>query len=76
MLSIHDPKILKLQNTRETLVLKWDTPKENLWCRVMQHKIIRPFFFAEKSNTAQIYLDFSTEYIAQELRHIPLISKN
>ena len=33
----------------------------------MHDKIIGPFFFAEKSITAQIYLDVLTEYVATQL---------
>ena len=33
----------------------------------MHDKIIGPFFFAEKSNTAQIYLDALTEYVSPQL---------
>ena len=33
----------------------------------MNDKIIGPFFFAEKSITAQIYLDLLTEYVSPQL---------
>ena len=33
----------------------------------MRDKIIGPFFFAEKSITAQIYLDLLTEYVSLQL---------
>ena len=33
----------------------------------MHNKIIGPFFFAEKSITAQIYLDVLTEYVSPQL---------
>ena len=33
----------------------------------MHDKIIGPFFFAEKSITAQIYLDVLTEYVSPQL---------
>ena len=34
---------------------------------MMHDKIIGPFFFAEKSITAQIYLDLLTEYVPPQL---------
>ena len=39
----------------------------NMWCGIMHDKIIGPFFFAEKSITAQIYLDVLTKYVPPQL---------
>ena len=40
----------------------------------MHDKIIGPFFFAEKSITAQIYLDLLTEYVSPQLeQYQPLV---
>ena len=40
----------------------------------MHDKIIGPFFFTEKSITAQIYLDLLTEYVSPQLKQYqPLI---
>ena len=50
-----------------TCELKRDSPKLNVWCGIMHDKIIGPFFFAEKSITAQIYLDVLTEYVSPQL---------
>ena len=43
------------------------TLKLNVWCGIMHEKIIGPFFFAEKSIAAQIYLDVLTEYVSPQL---------
>ena len=40
----------------------------------MHDKIIGPFFFAEKSITAQIYLDILTEYVSPQLeQYLPQV---
>ena len=40
----------------------------------MHDKIIGPFFFAEKSITAQIYLDLLTEYVSPQFeQYQPLV---
>lgn len=44
-----------------------DSPKLNVWCGVMRNRIIGPFFFAEKTITAAVYLDLLTEYVAPQL---------
>ena len=55
------------QNPHETYELKRDSLKLNVWCGIMHDKIIGPFSFAEKSITAQIYLDLLTEYVSPQL---------
>ena len=57
-------KNMDSQNPRETYELERDSPKLIVWCGIMLDKDIGPFFFAEKSITAQIYLDLLTEYVS------------
>ena len=73
--TFHVSGLLKRQNLRiwgsenphDTCELKRDSPKIDVWCGLMHDKIIGPFFFAEKSITAQIYLDVLTEYVSPQL---------
>ena len=62
------------QNLHETYELERDSPELNVWCGIMHDKIIGPFFFAEKSIAAQIYLDLLTEYVSPQLeQYQPLV---
>ena len=70
----HNSRIWGLQNPHETYELERDSPKLNVWCGIMHDKIIGPFFFAEKSIAAQIYLDLLTEYVSPQLeQYQPLV---
>ena len=70
----HNSRIRGSQNPHETYKLERDSPKLNVWCGIMHDKIIGPFFFAEKSITAQIYLDLLTEYASPQLeQYQPLV---
>ena len=44
-----------------------DSPKVNVWCGFLCSKVIGPFFFKEKTITADIYLDILTEYVTPQL---------
>lgn len=44
-----------------------DSPKVNVWCGVMFDRIIGPFFFIERTITANVYLDMLTEYVIPQL---------
>ena len=61
-------KIWGSKNLHDTCKLEQDSPKLNVWFGIMHDKIIDLFFFAEKSITAQIYLDILTEYISPQLK--------
>ena len=52
LINRHNSRIWGSQNPHETYELERDSPKLNVWCRIMHDKIIGPFFFAEKSITA------------------------
>ena len=67
LINRHNSGIWGSQNPHETYELERDSPKLNVWCGIMHDKIIGPFFFAEKSITAQIYLDLLTEYVSPQL---------
>ena len=67
LINRHNSKIWGSQNPHETYELERDSPVLNVLCGIMHDKIIGPFFFAEKSITAQIYLDLLTEYVSPQL---------
>ena len=70
----HISRIWGSQNPHETYEREGDSPKVNVWCGIMHDKIIGPFFFAEKSITAKIYLDLLTEYVSPQLeQYQPLV---
>ena len=70
----HNSRIWGSQNPHETYELERDSPKLIVWCGIMHNKIIGPFFFAEKSITAQIYLNLLTEYVSPQLeQYQPLV---
>jgi hypothetical protein len=45
-----------------------DSPKVNVWCDLMHDRIISPFFFAEKTVTANVYLDMLEQFVISQLR--------
>ena len=67
LISRHNSRIWGSQNPHETYELERDSPKLIVWCGIMHDEIVGPFFFAEKSTTAQIYLDLLTEYESPHL---------
>ena len=67
LLNRHNLRIWCSENPHDTCELELDSPKLNVWCGIMHDKIIGPFFFAEKSITAQIYLKVLTEYALPQL---------
>ena len=66
LLNRHNLRIWGLENLHDTCKLEWDSSKLNMWCGIMHDKNIGPSFFAEKSITAQIYLDVLTEYMSSQ----------
>ena len=67
LLNRHNLRIWDSENPYDTCELGRDSSKLNVWCGIMHDKIIGPLFFAEKSITAQIYLDNLTEYLSPQL---------
>ena len=72
LINRHNSRIWGSQNPHETYELERDSPKLNVWCGIMHDKIIGPFFLAEKSITAQIYLNLLTEYVSPQLEQYQL----
>ena len=72
LLNKYKLKIWGLENPHDTCELERDSSKLNVWCGIMHNKIIDPFFFAEKSTKAQIYLDVLTEYVLFKLEQYQL----
>ena len=66
LINRHNSRISGSPNPHETYELERDSPILSVWCEVMHDKIIGPFFFAEKSIAAQIYLDLLTEYVSPQ----------
>jgi len=63
----HNVRIWGSEHPHETRELYRASPKVNVWCGIMFDRIIGPFFFNEATITADVYLDFLTEYLAPQL---------
>ena len=51
-----------------------DSPKVNVWCGLMHNRVIGPFFFCERTITANIYLDMLEHFVAPQLNDFqPLV---
>ena len=74
LINRHNSGIWGSQNPHETYELERDSPKLNIWCGIMHDNIIGPYFFAEKSIAAQIYLDLLTKYGHHSLNSMELFS--
>ena len=75
LINRHNSGIWGSHNPHETYKLKRDFPKLNVWCGIMHDNIIGPFFFAEKSIAAQIYLDLLTECGHHSVNSMELFSR-
>ena len=62
-LNEHNARIWGTENPHITREIERDSPKVNVRCRVLCNKVIGPFFFDEKTITADIYLDTLTKYV-------------
>lgn len=47
-----------------------DSPKVNVWCGLMHSRIIGPFFFAESTVTANVYLDMLEQFATPQLQDL------
>ena len=63
----HNVRIWGSENPHAVIEHQRDSDKVNVWCCVMHDKIIGPFFFAESSISANIYLDMLTHYAVPQL---------
>ena len=74
LINRHNSRIWGSQNPHESYELKRDSPELIVWCGIMHDKIIGPFFFTEKSITAQISLDLLRECVSPLLeQYQPLV---
>ncbi|GBM43882.1 hypothetical protein AVEN_174449-1 [Araneus ventricosus] len=47
-----------------------NSPKFNVWCALLHDTVIGPFFFAETSVTASIYLDMLQSYAIPQMQYL------
>ncbi|GBL80159.1 hypothetical protein AVEN_29144-1 [Araneus ventricosus] len=66
MVNRHNVRIWGSENPHVSAHLQRDSPKVNVWCGLMHNKVIGPFFFTEKSITANVYLDLLRLFIAPQ----------
>ena len=55
-LNKHNARIRGTENPHITREIERDSRKVNVWCGLLCCKVIGPFFFDEKTITADIYL--------------------
>ncbi|MCQ7131119.1 DUF4817 domain-containing protein [Salmonella enterica] len=67
LLNRHNVRIWGSENPHASRELVRDSPKVNVWCGLMSTRIIGPFFFAEQTITANVYLDMLTEFVIPQL---------
>ncbi|XP_063240478.1 uncharacterized protein LOC134541176 [Bacillus rossius redtenbacheri] len=67
LLNRHNVRIWGSENPHASRALVRDSPKFYVWCGLMSTRIIGPFFFAEKTITANVYLDMLTEFAVPQL---------
>ncbi|GBN11174.1 hypothetical protein AVEN_184729-1 [Araneus ventricosus] len=67
MVNRHNVRIWGSENPHVSAQLQRDSPNVNVWCCLMHNKVIGPFFLAEKSITANDYLDLLRLFIAPQL---------
>ena len=63
----NNARIWGSENPQVTRELQRDSGKVNVWCGLLCNKVIGPFFFQQKTITADIYLQTLTEYVAPQL---------
>ncbi|GBM57316.1 hypothetical protein AVEN_157499-1 [Araneus ventricosus] len=72
----HDAKILIAtriwgsENPHAVQEVERNSPKINAWCALLHDTVIGPFFFAETSVTANIYLDMLQSYAIPQMQHL------
>ncbi|GBM91195.1 hypothetical protein AVEN_184531-1 [Araneus ventricosus] len=67
MVNRRNVRIWGSENPRISSQLQRDSSKGNVWRGLMPNKVIGPFFFTEKSITANVYLDLLQLFIAPQL---------
>ena len=66
-LNKHHVRIWGSEHPHEIRELERDSPKVNVWRGLMCTRVIGPFFFHEKTITADVYLGLPTENVAPQL---------
>ncbi|GBM50384.1 hypothetical protein AVEN_97208-1 [Araneus ventricosus] len=67
MVNRYNVRIWGPENPHVSAQLQRDSSKVNVWCGLMHNKVIRPFYFTEKSITANVYLNLLQLFIAPQL---------
>ena len=68
-LNKHNARIWGSEQPLEIRELERDSPQVIVWCGLKCNRVIGPFFFDEKTITADVYLDLLTEYVVPQLIH-------
>lgn len=63
----HNVRIWGSENPHATTEHVRDSPKVNVWCGVLEDRIIGPFFFHEPTVTASTYLDMLEQFVYPQL---------
>lgn len=66
----HNCRIWGSQKPQEIVQYQRDSPKVNVWCGLMNDRIVGPFIFAEKTITGDIYYDMLELYVFPQLDDI------
>ena len=64
----HNVRIWASENSHVVVEHQRDSGKVNVWCCLMHDKIIGPFFFAESTISANVYLDMLEHYAIPQLQ--------
>lgn len=66
----HNVRIWGTRKPTETLKMRRNSPKVNVWCALTTERVIGPFFFAESTVTATTYLDMLEHYAVPQIKHL------
>uniref|UniRef100_A0A1B6EKB9 DUF4817 domain-containing protein n=1 Tax=Cuerna arida TaxID=1464854 RepID=A0A1B6EKB9_9HEMI len=66
----HNCRIWGSQKPQEIVQYQRDSPKVNVWCGLMNDRIVGPFIFAEKTITGDIYCDMLELYVFPQVDDI------
>ncbi|GBM49557.1 hypothetical protein AVEN_1888-1 [Araneus ventricosus] len=69
-LNKHNWRLWGSENPHEVQEVERNSPKINVWCALSHDTVIGPFFFAETSVTANIYLDMLQIYAIPQMQHL------
>jgi hypothetical protein len=64
----HNIRIWDSEQPRVVRQHRRESPKVNVWCGLMHDCIIGPFFFAEKTVTANVYSDMLEQSVIPQLQ--------